>query len=307
MNRAASLRKRGNDLVADKRRHVKRRAEGPRSGDTRWPLWLLAASIAIGAFVVAAPQLGFASPAGDSVLVTIAGAATVLATAVAVVQYERARRTERESAVQQERRRLARELHDGVAQELAFIVGQSRQLALAFPDERALADIGSAAANALDDSRLTIDALRRAASYTLGGAVEHRARVLADRAGLELQVQLAGDLSPTAELEHCLLAILQEAISNAARHAHATRLELSFSARGETIELRVSDDGCGFDQGRVQPSKDGGFGLLSMSERARELGGALTVESARGQGTMIDVTLPAPTRGRPRVRARIAA
>ena len=278
-----------------------------RSAMHQLPSWL-----AISAALAASAQIDYLLSQGQSrttvSLGDLLGGAGMLLLAIGVLlEYERVRRSERESAVQEERRRLARELHDGVAQELAFIVGQSRRLALAFPDERALADIGSAAASALDGSRWTIDGLRHAASYTLGGAIEHRARVLADRAGLSLQFEQAGDVVPSAELEHCLLSIVQETISNAARHAHATRLELSVAALTDTIELRLSDDGCGFDRAAVQPSRDGGFGLLSMSERARELGGALTIESAPGRGTTIEVTVPAATRGRARARARMAA
>ena len=262
------------------------------------PSWL-AISAALGAsaqidYLLTQGQLRTTVSLGD---LLSAGGMLVLAIG-AVLEYERVRHSERESAVQAERRRLARDLHDGVAQELAFIVGQSRRLALAFPDERALADIGSAAASALDGSRSTINGLRRAASHTLGGAVEQRARMLADRAGLDLHVDVSGDMVPSAELEHCLLSIVQEAISNAARHADATGLEVSVRAQEHSLELRISDDGRGFERGRVQISKHGGFGLLSMSERARELGGTLTLESSPGCGTAIEVTVPVSNRGR---------
>ncbi len=259
--------------------------------------------LAISTTLGAAAQIDYLLTQGQSratvSLGDLLGSAGMLALAVgAILEYECVRAGERESAVQEERRRLARDLHDGVAQELAFIVGQSRRLALAFPDERALADIGSAAASALDGSRSTIDGLRRPGSHTLGGALAHRARVLADRAGLELDLECNGDVLPSADIEHCLLSILQEAISNAARHAHATKLAVSVTVHGDLILLRISDDGCGFDQERVELSTDRGFGLLGMGERARGLGGALTIESSPGCGTTIDVTVPASSRGR---------
>ena len=96
--------------------------------------------------------------------------------------------------VQEERRRLARELHDGIAQELAFILGQSRRLAKIFPDERALADIGSAAEHALQDARAAIYGLHETTSPTLGAAIEARAQQLASRAGLELTLNVEEEI-----------------------------------------------------------------------------------------------------------------
>jgi signal transduction histidine kinase len=272
-----------------------RRATAP--GLLRW--------LAVSAMLAAAAQIDYLLTQGRSGATVSLGdllaGAGMLALAIGVVlEHDHVRRRERESAVAEERRRLARDLHDGVAQELAFIVGQSRQLALAFPNERALAEIGSAAASALDGSRCTIYGLQRSASHTLAGAVEHRARALALRAGLDLEFDVTGDAVAPPELEHGLLSILQEAISNAARHARATRLEVSLGVVAGTVMLGVRDDGSGFAPGRVTFSKDGGFGLLSMSERARELGGALTIESSPGRGTRIVLTVPA---GGPRRRA----
>jgi len=292
-------------VFTDDRRHVLRGREEPGSGDGLRLSWLVGAFVAIGALLIAAPELGFRSRLGD-----LLGSAAMLALAIgAVLEYERVRNRERVRAAQEERRRLARDLHDGVAQELAFIVGQSRRLALTFPDERALADIGSAAASALDGSRWTIDGLRQGGAHTLGGAVEHRARMLAARAGLEIEVDVTGGMVPSAELEHCILSIVHEAISNAARHAGASKLVVSMSAQNGIVELRVCDDGCGFDPARPQISQDGGgFGLLSMSERASELSGVLKIASSPGQGTTIEVTIPTRARGRPqRARAGIAA
>lgn len=197
-----------------------------------------------------------------------------------------------EWAVEQERKRIARELHDNVAQELAFIVGHSRWLMLSFPNERALADIESAAASALDSSRSMIYGLREATSHTLGSAVVRRARALAGREGLDLKVDVTEDLVATADVEDCLLSILREAISNAARHAHATTLEISLRIKGGLIELRISDDGRGFNSKLVALSEAGGFGLLSMKEHAEELRGQLTLTSTPGGGTTIVAAVP---------------
>jgi signal transduction histidine kinase len=225
-------------------------------------------------------------------LADVLRAASMLALAAGVVrELECARRREHDRAVQEERGRLARELHDGVAQELAFILGQSRRLAKIFPEERALADIGTAAEHALHDSRAAIYGLQESTSPTLGAAIEARAHELAGRAGLELTLSVAEDIVSSAEVEHGVLSILQEAISNAARHGNATKLRISLRARGDTVLVGISDDGRGFEPKWRAPSRTGGFGLRSMHERAKALGGELSLESAPGRGTTIELAV----------------
>ncbi len=194
-----------------------------------------------------------------------------------------------DEAVAEERSRLAREIHDSVAQELAFILGQSRDLVDAYPRERALADIASAAAHALDGARSAIYGLVSGSHHSLGEAVRARARELASRSGLELRLDVPDGIQASGEVENAILSIVQEAISNAARHADAGTLEISMRARGDTIAVRISDDGRGFDQVSVAPSRIGGFGLRSMHDRALALGGDLKLESTPGKGTTIEV------------------
>jgi signal transduction histidine kinase len=190
------------------------------------------------------------------VAMTMVGTATGTAFAAMTSRSLVKRTNNVESVVQHERMRLAREFHDSVARELAFIIGQSRRLALAFPNERALAHIASAAVRALDGSRRTIYGLQHTTTHTLGGAIEHSARVLASRAGLDLDIEVTDDIVPSTEVEHCLLSILQEGISNAVRHAHATRLTVSMRSQEEDmVELRISDDGRGFDPDSAELSE----------------------------------------------------
>jgi signal transduction histidine kinase len=207
---------------------------------------------------------------------------------------ERVSRREREAAlaVVAERRRLARELHDGVAQDLAFIVSQSLRLTRSFPDEPALERIAAAAERALADSRATINELTRPESTTLAAAVREQAREITERAGLRLELEVADDIETTAEVEHAVLRISREAISNAARHADATTVAISVSSTAEGLRVRVADDGRGFDPARRTSSRSSGFGLVSMDERARALGGEMRLESQPGAGTVVELALP---------------
>ena len=97
-------------------------------------------------------------------------------------------------------------------------------------------------------------------------------------------------LQPESEL--ALLRAAQESLTNIARHAGASRAVVSLSFLGDTVTLDVDDDGAGFD-GIPRPRSDGGFGLLGMRERIEAAGGELTVESHRGEGTTIAVSVPA--------------
>jgi signal transduction histidine kinase len=206
----------------------------------------------------------------------------------------RVSRREREAAlaVAEERRRLARELHDGVAQDLAFIVSQSLRLTRSFPDEPALERVATAAERALADSRTIIRGLTRSEATTLAAAVCDQAHEMTERAGLRLELEVADDIEATAEVEHAVLRISREAISNAARHADATTVAISVSSTPDGLRVRVADDGRGFDPAHMARSGSAGFGLVSMDERARALGGEMRLESQPGAGTVVELALP---------------
>jgi signal transduction histidine kinase len=85
-----------------------------------------------------------------------------------------------------------------------------------------------------------------------------------------------------------VIRILTEAISNAARHAGATRLRVALVAKGDSVVMQVGDNGRGFDASRRAASESGGIGLDSMAERAKALGGELRLESAPGRGTLVE-------------------
>ena len=198
----------------------------------------------------------------------------------------RAHRLAVDAAVGRDRRRIARELHDGLAQELAFVVTECSRLA----SEPGVGNIAEAAESALAESRRAMLALRRSAGTPLAAELEQVARRAADRAGLRLELRLAEgvDLPPAARVE--LARILHEAIANTARHARATGVCVELSG-GRGARLTVSDDGVGFDPDRPEAVFPG-FGILGMRERVRIMGGELSIVSRPFLGTRVEVVIP---------------
>ena len=190
----------------------------------------------------------------------------------------------RRSAAMEERRRLAHDLHDGVAQELAYMASVARRLehAVHSPDARRLAD---AAQHALDESRLVISTLAGAGNP--GAQLAMTARDAAHRFDLELLLDLPPNLDLPANAVEALLRIVREAVNNAGRHAHASTVRVSLRT-DDGIALTVADDGEGFDATADSP----GFGMTSMRERTEALGGVFTVTAVPGQGATIEVEIP---------------
>jgi signal transduction histidine kinase len=195
---------------------------------------------------------------------------------------------DREAIVLEERRRIARDLHDGMAQDLAFITVHGRALAERHPRAEGIA---SAAQRALTDSRAAILALTGPADQHLASAVARTATGLADRSGIVLELEIDDEVDAEPETRSELLRILGEAISNATRHGKASKIHIRLSAE-PALRLAISDDGCGFEAGGGTPPSNGGFGLTSMRERAEGLGGELRVNSRPGDGTEVEVVLP---------------
>jgi signal transduction histidine kinase len=192
-------------------------------------------------------------------------------------------------AVLEERRRVARDLHDGLAQELAFIVTQSRRLSRT-QDRNALDSITVAAERALDESRRAILALTQTHDEPLAVVLADTARELTTRAGLRLECELEDGIDVPPATREALVRIVREALTNAARHGRGTVAKVELT-NGNGIRLRVSDDGVGFDPSAVR-SAARGFGLTSIEERTRQLGGSVRIESSPLGGTAIDVVLP---------------
>ena len=190
-------------------------------------------------------------------------------------------------AVMEERRRIARELHDGVAQDLAFIAARARHMVQRGTDRAGLQDIGDAAARALDEARWAIAALRRAGDVPFRERFDATVLELEHREGARLRYRIPADFDPSAASGEALLGIVREAVTNAARHARASEVEIELSRSGD-LHMRIRDNGEGFDPGKPR----GGFGLAGMRERARALGGDLRLSSRPGAGTEIEVVLP---------------
>ena len=179
-------------------------------------------------------------------------------------------------AVLEERRRIARELHDGVAQELAYIVAEST------------GSLAAAAERALDESRRAIAALTRAVDEPLEVALVQAAEEVAGRVGVQLRVDVCEGAKVTPDEREALIRIVREAITNAGRHGGATSVSVELT-NGHGTLLRIADDGSGFDP---RHTRVGGFGLVSMRERAEALGGRFTLCSEDAAGTKIEVRLP---------------
>jgi signal transduction histidine kinase len=189
------------------------------------------------------------------------------------------------AAALEERRRIARDLHDGLAQELAYIARQARRLSTGDP---VVERISSATSRALNESRRAITELNRSTHQSPGDAFADAARNAADRAdvSLELTVDIE-DVGPS-EAE-ALERIACEAIANAARHGGATRVTVDLSNGKGRTHLIVRDNGRGFEPDRDATST--GYGLRSMRERVASLGGKIRIESAHGDGARVEVTV----------------
>jgi len=215
---------------------------------------------------------------------------------------ERTRLAEQEArlAAVEERNRIARDLHDTLAQSLAAIALQletAHALAGRGDAERAVATIErslSLTRSALDDARRSVLELRAPPLDGLGlvAAIRAAAAALRDRQGRGLQLSVDGpeevDALPAA-VEAGLFNIAREALTNVGRHAGTRSASVTLMRRDDHVVMRIADEGVGFDVGAVPSNR---FGLVGMSERARLLGGTLELSSAPGQGTMLVVDVP---------------
>jgi signal transduction histidine kinase len=251
----------------------------------------------IGAFYLTDKEGGGGFTDGDE-------AAVVLLASHAAIAIDQARLFEdsRELALLQERGRLARELHDAMSQSL-FSLQLSADTATRLLAEdppgaaAALATVRALAAQLSAELRTTVEGLRPADLERDGLAAALRTQLtVAGRAHdvpVDVEVGELDGLDP--DDEHQVLRIAQEAVTNALRHAAAGRVRVTLGpgATGShgALVLRVSDDGRGFDP-QARGLRARRLGLTSMHERAASLGGALTVTSAPGEGTTVELRVP---------------
>ncbi len=213
---------------------------------------------------------------------------------------------EHQAGVLAERERLAREIHDTLAQGLSSIQlllrAAGRTLRPGFGTGQAADLIEQARCTAQDnltEARRFVAALAPPDLHrsSLVGALQRLCDTTAERTGIPIAFHQEGALIPmTTPVETALLRIAQSALGNTTQHAQASRAGVTLSIIDAAVSLDIVDDGVGFDPAevltrRVPPGPDGGFGLTSMRSRAAELGGTLTVESEPGQGTAVAVTI----------------
>jgi len=187
-----------------------------------------------------------------------------------------------------ERRRIARELHDGLAHELAYIASKVH------PSGRAAAGvdidaIASAADRALDEARRAITVLSSLRPEPLYRGLAQTAEDLGSRLGVAVRVDLDEEVDLPESITENLLRIVREAITNAATHGHPSEVLVRL-VRDNGVRLMIEDDGCGFDPAQLIDSS--GFGLISMQERAASVGARFKLRSSPSHGTRIVVMIP---------------
>ena len=204
-------------------------------------------------------------------------------------------------AQEEERRRIARELHDAVGQALSAVKVEllvaERTLERLAPGTNLLQDAQVIADSALHSVRNLSHLLHPSALDDLGlvAALDSYLAEYSKRYGIAIAFRHAGLVSrQSAEVERAVYRIVQEALTNVAHHAKARNARVALTAESDMLRVTVNDDGAGFDVSDAeQPGRRRGLGLLSIRERALQLGGAVSVSSRLGDGTTIQVDLPA--------------
>ena len=200
-------------------------------------------------------------------------------------------------AQEEERRTISRELHDEVGQKLTAMrmeLGALERLRTAGHSEFsvALTQVKELAEHSLRMIRDIATGLRPSVldDLGLGAALQKQAREFSKRTGTPVSVTIDGGFAGLTDRQRTYVyRIVQEALTNCAKHARAHQISVRLLGRGEQVELTVIDDGTGFDRVKAAHS---GLGLIGIEERVRELGGVIAVQSSPNRGTTIHVTIP---------------
>jgi signal transduction histidine kinase len=227
---------------------------------------------------------------------TIAGQVAVALENARLLDAERQLRT---LSVTEERNRMAREIHDTLAQGFVGITLQLRAMKSATDPELQrfyLVQAESLAKESLEEARRSVWNLRPQPlqHQGLAGALASELERLERSATLSTSLHTHGNLLQLpAPVEGALLRIAQEALHNALKYAHASHVSLHLTAVDQSVTLIIADDGVGFTPSALAPKlESGGFGLGNMTERARLLGGRLTIDAAPDRGCRITVQVP---------------
>jgi signal transduction histidine kinase len=233
------------------------------------------------------------------ILTLLAGALAVawlVRWAVLLRVRSRMRALEQQHAVERERTRIARDMHDELGASLTQITLTSEVAKLDSPDAAMshvveMGDIARRAVSALDEIVWAVNPRHDTLPSLLGYLGQHSVDFLQD-AGIGCKVDLPDESAAAplpAELRHQVFLVVREALHNIVKHSGATRVAITAKIRDQLLELTVSDDGCGFEAGALPPGADG---LGNMRSRIAELGGECVIESQRGAGTTVRIQLP---------------
>ncbi|HEY4752529.1 MAG TPA: GAF domain-containing sensor histidine kinase, partial [Candidatus Limnocylindrales bacterium] len=217
------------------------------------------------------------------------------------VRTARLHEAEEQWTIHAERDRIARELHDSLAQVLGVIHLQLRSLETRAKDEAShgmaaeLSDIAETADEAYRDVREAILGLRETVREDDGleGSLRDYLRKYSRQTGIAATITAEGDarrvLTPRAEVQ--LLRVVQEALTNTRKHSQAKHVTVHIDSTGPGARLTIADDGVGFDPSTAARSMEGGFGLASMRERVEQIGGRIALHTAPNEGTTVVVEL----------------
>lgn len=220
----------------------------------------------------------------------------------------------REAARQEERNRLARDLHDSVKQQIYAIQTAAATAQVRFESDaegakQALGNIRNAAREASAEMQAMLDQLRAAPLENAGliSAIRQQCEATGFRTGASVECSIA-ELPPSHEFppgaQEALLRVTQEALANAARHARAKKVSLSLTSGAGLVQLQISDDGAGFDI--LAQNHSGSQGLSNIRARAEEFGGSFDIESSPGNGTRVTFSIPYTSAEPPPIYARRA-
>ncbi|HEV8635659.1 MAG TPA: sensor histidine kinase [Chloroflexota bacterium] len=202
------------------------------------------------------------------------------------------------TAQEEERKRISRELHDETAQALTLLLIRLKLL----QNARDLAEVRTGAAELRELTARTLEEVRKLAlelrpttldHLGLVAALEWYSREFAQRIGAAVDVHvegLAGRLHPEVEL--VVYRVVQEALTNIARHAAASHVDVRLKFGDDAVEVAIEDDGRGFDAASAASTRERGLGLFGMRERVELIGGTISIDSRVGHGTRIQVRVP---------------
>lgn len=208
--------------------------------------------------------------------------------------------TQRAAGAQAERARLARDIHDTLAQGFSSVILLSRAAQGSADPQALLAQIEETAVDNLAEARRVVADLapEQLTEAPLAAALQRLTDRLAKQTLITTRLVVDGEVRPVpTAVDVTLLRFAQSALANVRLHAQARHVVVTLGYETDAISLDVVDDGVGFDPSAPRPAGGGGFGLRAMRERLAEVGGTVTIESAPGDGTAIVARIPLHTGG----------